>query len=77
MANKTFRKPHISTKDATGMCLYTTHKEITIVRCKSHLATKNHEGNREGYVHVPQTTVKESCKKYISKFRKKKNLMEN
>lgn len=26
MANKTFRKPHISTKDATGMCLYTTHK---------------------------------------------------
>lgn len=30
MANKTFRKPHSSTKDATGMCsVYTTQREIT------------------------------------------------
>lgn len=27
MANKTFRKPHNSTKDATGMCLYIHNTE--------------------------------------------------
>lgn len=54
------------------VCVCIRHTEITIVRCKSHLATKNHEeGNGEGYVHVPQTTVKKSCKKYISNFRQK------
>lgn len=35
MANKTFRKPHISTKDATGMCLYTTHKDYNSEMQKS------------------------------------------
>lgn len=58
------------------VCVCIRHTKITIVRCKSHLATKNHEGNGEGYVHVPQTTVKESCKKYISNFRKKTDKLD-
>lgn len=48
MANKTFRKPHNSTKDATGMCLYIQHRKITLWDAKSHLTTKNHTGERGG-----------------------------
>lgn len=47
MANKTFRKPHNSTKDATGMCLYSRHRKITLWDAKSHFTTKNHRGRGE------------------------------
>lgn len=44
MVNKTFRKPHDSTKDATAMSLYLQHREVTLWDAKGTWSLKHKRG---------------------------------
>lgn len=48
MVNKTFRKPHDSTKDATAMSLYLQHREVTLWDAKGTWSLKHKRGGGVG-----------------------------